>query len=70
MLKFFKKIKVVKENYQPHILEEKKLLQSINSPFITCLLRTFKDSRMVYFLTDAYLGGDLLSLLVRKGPFS
>jgi cGMP-dependent protein kinase len=70
VLKLFKKIKVVKENYQPHMLEEKKLLQSINSPFITCLLRTFRDSRMVSFLTDAYLGGDLLSLLVRKGPFS
>lgn len=69
-LKFFKKIKVVKENYQPHILEEKKLLKSINSPFITSLLKSFKDSRMVYFLTDAYLGGDLLTLLVRKGPFS
>ena len=69
-LKCTRKIDVVRENYQPHIQEERKLLESMNSPFITCLLKSFKDKRMVYFLTDAYLGGDLLTLLVKKGPFS
>ena len=69
-LKCIKKIEVVRENYQPHIQEERKILESMNSPFVTYLLKSFKDKRMVYFLTDVYLGGDLLTLLIRKGPFS
>jgi len=68
-LKCIQKHQVVQFKQQRHIKDEKNTLALMQSPFILGLLKTYKDKKFVYILTDAYLGGDLWGTLVKKGPF-
>jgi len=69
-LKCIQKARVVQYGQQRHILDEKNILLTMQSPFILGLLTTFKDKKFVYLLTDAYLGGDLWRTLHARGPFN
>ncbi|XP_010017349.1 PREDICTED: cGMP-dependent protein kinase 2 isoform X5 [Nestor notabilis] len=68
-MKRIKKKLVVDTKQQEHIYSEKKILEQICSPFIVKLYRTFKDSKYVYMLLEACLGGELWSLLRDRGSF-
>ncbi|XP_062431078.1 cGMP-dependent protein kinase 2 isoform X2 [Rhea pennata] len=68
-MKCIKKKHVVDTKQQEHVYSEKKILQEICSPFIVKLYRTFKDSKYVYMLLEACLGGELWSLLRDRGNF-
>ncbi|KFQ27920.1 cGMP-dependent protein kinase 2 [Mesitornis unicolor] len=68
-MKCIKKKHVVDTKQQEHIYSEKKILEQICSPFIIKLYRTFKDSKYVYMLLEACLGGELWSLLRDRGSF-
>jgi cGMP-dependent protein kinase len=69
-LKCIQKHRVVQYGQERHIMDEKHILDSMKSPFILGLLKTYKDNKYVYILTDAYLGGDLWRLLHQRGPFN
>ena len=56
-LKCIQKHRVVQYGQQRHIMDEKNILQIMESSFILGLHKTFKDKKFVYLLTDAYLGG-------------
>ncbi|XP_071411912.1 cGMP-dependent protein kinase 2 [Pithys albifrons albifrons] len=68
-MKCIKKKHVVDTKQQEHVYSEKKILEQICSPFIVKLYRTFKDSKYVYMLLEACLGGELWSLLRDRGSF-
>ncbi|KAM9263631.1 cGMP-dependent protein kinase 2 isoform 1-T1 [Cariama cristata] len=68
-MKCIKKKHVVDTKQQEHIYSEKKILEQICSPFVVKLYRTFKDSKYVYMLLEACLGGELWSLLRDRGSF-
>lgn len=68
-LKCVQKCRIVQYGQQRHIMDEKNILFQMRSPFVLNLHQTFKDSKQVYLLTDAYLGGDLWRLLHARGPF-
>ncbi|XP_075607505.1 cGMP-dependent protein kinase 2 [Balearica regulorum gibbericeps] len=68
-MKCIKKKHIVDTKQQEHIYSEKKILEQICSPFIVKLYRTFKDSKYVYMLLEACLGGELWSLLRDRGSF-
>ncbi|XP_026703682.1 cGMP-dependent protein kinase 2 isoform X3 [Athene cunicularia] len=68
-MKCIKKKHVVDTKQEAHIYSEKKILEQICSPFIVKLYRTFKDSKYVYMLLEACLGGELWSLLRDRGSF-
>lgn len=68
-LKCVQKCRIVQYGQQRHIMDEKNILFQMRSPFVLNLHHTFKDSKQVYLLTDAYLGGDLWRLLHARGPF-
>ena len=59
-LKCIQKHRVVQYGQQRHIMDEKNILQIMESPFVLGLHKTFKDKKFVYLLTDAYLGGTCL----------
>jgi CRP-like cAMP-binding protein len=69
-LKCIQKHRVVQYGQQRHIMDEKNILATMQSPFILALHKTFKNSKFVFLLTDAYLGGDLWRTLHTKGPFN
>ncbi|XP_072261401.1 cGMP-dependent protein kinase 2 [Pyxicephalus adspersus] len=68
-MKCIKKRHIVDNRQQEHIHSEKNILEEANSPFIVKLYRTFKDSKYVYLLLEACLGGELWSLLRDRGSF-
>ncbi|KAM9329816.1 cGMP-dependent protein kinase 2 [Gastrophryne carolinensis] len=68
-LKCIKKRHIVDNRQQEHIHSEKNILEEACSPFIVKLYRTFKDSKYVYMLLEACLGGELWSLMRDRGNF-
>jgi len=68
-LKCVAKYRIVKYKQQRHIQDEKNILFQIKSKFVLRCYKTFKDTKQVYLVTDAYLGGDLWKLLHARGPF-
>uniref|UniRef100_A0A3P9H026 cGMP-dependent protein kinase n=1 Tax=Oryzias latipes TaxID=8090 RepID=A0A3P9H026_ORYLA len=68
-LKAIKKKHVVENKQEEHIHSERRILAEARSPFIVRLYRTFKDSKYVYMLLEACLGGEVWSLLRDRGSF-
>ncbi|XP_063050671.1 cGMP-dependent protein kinase 2 [Engraulis encrasicolus] len=68
-LKRIKKAHVVENKQEEHIHSERRILAEVNSPFIIKLHRTYRDSKYVYMLLEACLGGEIWSLLRDRGSF-
>lgn len=65
-LKYLKKADISKLTHRNQVFNEKDLHMSCNNPFITRMYRTYKDSKYLYFLIEACLGGDLWGLLHKQ----
>ncbi|XP_044752145.1 cGMP-dependent protein kinase, isozyme 1-like [Coccinella septempunctata] len=62
-LKYLKKYKCILKEQRDHVLNEKNVQMNCCCPFIIRMFKTFRDSRYLYFLMEAQLGGDLWRLL-------
>lgn len=69
-LKCLKKSAVIKLKQIDHIKSEKKVLASIDHPFIVNLKGTFQTPSHIYMMLDYACGGELFTLLRREGRFS
>jgi len=67
-LKCMRKQQVVATKQQAHVLNEKKILASMDHPFILKLIATYQDEGELYMLLEIGSGGELFSLLAKKAP--
>ena len=61
---------IIKTKSTHNVVNEKKMLQRMDSPQIIRLYATFKDSTRLYFLLEPALGGELFTLLRLRTVFN
>ncbi|KAF9054332.1 kinase-like domain-containing protein [Panaeolus papilionaceus] len=66
-LKYINKAKCVKMKAVPNVIQERRLLEEIDHPFIVNLRYAFQDDENCFFVLDLMLGGDLRFHLERLG---
>lgn len=69
-MKILDKLKIIKLKQVEHTINEKRILESINFPFIVKLEFSFKDNTNLYIIMDFIPGGEIFSHLRKKGRFS
>lgn len=68
-LKCLVKSRIVENNLKEHVVNEKRVMLSLDHPFILKLYNTYKDRKYIYFLVELALGGELFTYLRRKDRF-
>ncbi|KAI0091767.1 kinase-like domain-containing protein [Irpex rosettiformis] len=69
-LKYINKTKCVKMKAVANIIQERRLLEEIDHPFVVNLRYAFQDDENCFFVLDLMLGGDLRFHLERLGSLS
>ncbi|KAH7819187.1 putative serine/threonine kinase [Monocercomonoides exilis] len=69
-LKILRKDEIVKENQVQHTLTEKRVLQTLDHPFIVNLHFAFQTEKELFLVLDFVNGGDLYYHLKKEGTFS
>lgn len=67
--KILKKKKIIKLKQVEHIMNEKKVLELIDHPFIVKLHCTHQDEERLYMVMDYIIGGELFTHLRKAGRF-
>jgi len=69
-LKYINKTKCVKMKAVANIIQERRLLEEIDHPYVVNLRYAFQDDENCFFVLDLMLGGDLRFHLERLGSLS
>ncbi|KAG7086527.1 hypothetical protein E1B28_002478 [Marasmius oreades] len=67
-LKYIDKAQCIRQKAVANVIQERRLLEEIDNPFVVNLRYAFQDDENCFFVLDLMLGGDLRFHLERKGP--
>lgn len=68
-LKCLKKQHILDTKQEEHVFNERSIMMSCDSKFICRLYRTYRDTKYVYMLLEACLGGEIWTILRNRGNF-
>jgi len=68
-LKCLSKRGIVDSGLQEHVINEKKIMEELNHPFILTFHCAMQDENQIYFLLEILLGGELFRTLRCEGQF-
>lgn len=68
-LKCLSKRCIVDSGLQDHVINEKKIMEELNHPFILTFHCAMQDENQIYFLLEVLLGGELFRTLRCEGQF-
>ncbi|TFY72272.1 hypothetical protein EVG20_g731 [Dentipellis fragilis] len=68
-LKYIEKSKCIRQKAMANIIQERRLLEEIDHPFLVNLRYAFQDDENCFFILDLMLGGDLRFHLECRGTF-
>ncbi|XP_037943575.1 serine/threonine-protein kinase Warts-like [Teleopsis dalmanni] len=68
-MKTLRKADVLKRNQVAHVKAERDILAEADNNWVVKLYYSFQDNENLYFVMDYIPGGDLMSLLIKKGIF-
>lgn len=60
-LKAMRKDHILKKKQATHIMNEKLVAELVDHPFVLKLICTYQDDAHVYLLTEALMGGEVIS---------
>jgi serine/threonine kinase 32 len=69
-LKYVEKAQCIKQKAVANVIQERRLLEEIDHPFVVNMRYAFQDDENCFFVLDLMLGGDLRFHLERRGPLS
>jgi serum/glucocorticoid-regulated kinase 2 len=68
-MKILKKAAIIQRNQVEHTQAERKILESLQHPFLMTLRYAFQSKQKLYFVLDYYTGGELFFHLKKKRRF-
>ncbi|KAL0274849.1 UNVERIFIED_CONTAM: hypothetical protein PYX00_002882 [Menopon gallinae] len=68
-MKTLRKADVLKRNQVAHVKAERDILAEADNEWVVKLYYSFQDKDNLYFVMDYIPGGDLMSLLIKRGVF-
>ncbi|KAJ3246968.1 camp-dependent protein kinase catalytic subunit, partial [Borealophlyctis nickersoniae] len=68
-MKVLRKSEIVKLKQVEHTINEKKILEQLDFPFLVGMLGTFQDAHNLYLVLEYVQGGELFSYLRKSGRF-
>lgn len=68
-MKILKKSEVLKRNQVAHVKAERDILAEADNEWVVKLFYSFQDKDYLYFVMEYVPGGDLMSLLIKRGFF-
>lgn len=69
-MKVVQKEIVISRKHVEHIIEEKRLLQSVKFPFLVSLDTAFKDNSYLYLILPFVSGGEMFTYIQKYGSYS
>ena len=66
-MKALLKAEIVQGRQEEHTINEKKILELIDHPFVVKLITTFQDSKHLFFVMEYIQGGELFTYLRKCG---